>query len=297
MSPLAPFLLSLVVAIVSAVLVVLFDTKQRAVPGILGISLVCLGVLASVYVEMGHLKDDVHSEVEHSIPVLKSSVWSAVVKDIADYDRHEPDSRFNDILEDPIRKNIQAAFADATNGKIAVEDQADVVRITSQLLAKASDSIVATSYIDPKDWWNSDLGENYFNVIADTKRHVQRFDRLFIIGSSEEGRLLSPILTRQQKIGVNVRYVCSTILGASLRRDFIVIDETVGAELSLNDGRRFQRATFYSTHEEAKNLERVYQDLSLYAKVFDPSKTITCPANSGGSSDVVPNLKVGSRHQ
>ena len=296
MSPLLPFLLSLIVGILSASMVVLFDTKQRALPAILGLTLVCLGVLASVYVEMGHLKEDVQSEVEHSVPVLKSTVWSAVVKDIADYDRHEPDSKFNDILEDPVRKNIQTAFASATNGTVAVDDQADVVRITSELMGKASDSILATSYIDPKDWWSSDLGENYFNVIVDATRHVQRFDRLFIIGSSEEGRLLTPVLVRQQRIGLDVRYVCASNLAASLRRDFIVIDNAVGAELSLNNDRHFVRATFYSTHEEAKNLERVYKDLSIYAKIFDPKKTITCPPYAV-ASDIAPSTKPGSRHQ
>lgn len=277
MSPLLPFLLSLGLGVVSAVAIVLFDTKQRALAATFGLVWVCLGALASIYVEMGHLKDDVHNEVQNSVPVLRSTVWSAVVKDIAEYDRHEPENKFNEILEDPVRKNIQVAFGAAINGKIAVEDQADVVRITSDLMSKASDSVLATSYIDPKDWWSSNIGDNYLNKIADTKKHVRHFDRLFIVGSTEEARSLAPVLERQKEMGVVIQYVCASSLQAPLRRDFIVIDDSIGAELTLDSGRHFERATFYSTQEEARNLERAYENLLVYAKPFDSRKLISCP--------------------
>ena len=279
MSPIVPFLISLLIGIISAVVAVFFDGKEkdRTLAAMFGIMWVCLGTLASIYIEMGHLKEDVHGEIDRSVPVLKSAVWIQVVKEIADYDHHEPDNKFNDILEDPVRKNIQNAFVDATNGRIAVDDQAEVVRITSELMNKASDSILATSYIDPNDWWNSNIGENYSDVIASTKKHVNRFDRLFIVESDQEARLLSPILAHQKEIGLDVHYVCAISLKAPLRRDFIVIDDSVGAELSLDSGRHFERATFYSTREEAENLSRVYKDLLVQAKIFDPKKGMSCP--------------------
>jgi hypothetical protein len=236
-----------------------------------------LGTLISIYIEMGHLKEDVQSDLKKTVPILKSEVWSAVVNDIADYDRHEPDNKFSAVLEDPVRKNIEASFTQATNRRIDVEDQADVVRITSELMDKASDSIIATSYIDPKDWWSSSIGDNYFNKIEGTKKHVPHFNRVFIFGSTEEARLLGPILQRQRAIGLDVQYVCAVNIKLPLRRDFIVIDDEVGADLTLDNDRHFQRATFYSTHQEAENLKRAFEDLLIYAKPFDPQKAIRCP--------------------
>jgi hypothetical protein len=277
MSPLMPFVISIVLGVVLAVITARLDNKERALAGVMGFTVVCLGALISIYIEMGHLKEDVQSDLKKTVPILKSEVWSAVVNDIADYDRHEPDNKFSAVLEDPVRKNIEGSFTQATNGRIDVEDQADVVRITSELMDKASISILATSYIDPKDWWNSSIGDNYLNEIEGTKKHVLHFNRVFIVGSTEEARVLEPVLKRQRAIGLDVQYVCAANIKSPLRRDFIVIDSAVGADLTLDSERHFQRATFYSTHQEAENLERSFQDLMVYAKPFDPQKTIHCP--------------------
>jgi hypothetical protein len=277
MSPVLPFVISIVVGLVLAVITARLDNKERALAGLVGFTAVCLGTLISIYIEMGHLKEDVQNDLEKTVPILKSEVWSAVVNDIADYDRHEPDNKFSAVLEDPVRKNIEGAFTQATNGRIDVEDQADVVRITSELMDQASDSILATSYIDPKDWWGPGIGDNYFNKIEGTKKHVPHFNRVFIVGSTEEARLLEPILLRQRAIGLDIQYVCAVNIKSTLRRDFIVIDGEVGADLTLDNERHFQRATFYSTHQEAENLKRAFQDLMVYAKPFDPQKAIHCP--------------------
>ncbi len=204
------FLISIIIAVVLGLAAVKFDKKEHAVAGTLALIIVCIGGIISLYFEMRQLRVDQVDALRGAIPKLRSDVWKAVVKDIAEYDRHEPGSQFTAILEDPVRKNIESSLTQATNGVIQVEDKADVVRITSQLMNQARTSVEATSFIDPKEWWGSTLGENYLVDNRDAKKHVPAFTRIFLIGSNEERQTLAPIFLGQRNLGST--FVMSVLL-------------------------------------------------------------------------------------
>jgi hypothetical protein len=237
--------------------------------------------LIGLYFEMRQFRIDEAEALRGVVPIVKSEVWRAVVKDIAAYDQQEPENDFTAILEDPVRKDIEKSLLEAQNGAINVDDEGDVVRITSQLMGKARVSIEATSFIDPKEWWNSSIGDNYLTDMRNTKKHVLQFTRVFVFSSSEEARLLEPVVRGQQDIGIDVRYACAAAIPAAMRRDFIVIDDSVAADLTLDDERHFQHATFYTTHEVAGEFDRNFHDLLYYASPYNPQKAPTCPRLSG----------------
>ena len=204
MNALWSFVISIVLGVVLGLLAVWFDEKDRAIAGVLGLVIVCLGGLITIYFEMRQLRLDQTETLRGAVPILRSDVWKAVVKDVADYDRQEPDTSFTAILEDPVRKNIETYLNQATNGTIDVEDKGDVVRITSELMDQARTSVEATSFVDPKDWWKSSIGDNYLIDMRKTKKHVPTFTRVFLLGSTDEARLLNPIFQAQRQIGVDV---------------------------------------------------------------------------------------------
>lgn len=284
MNALWSFVISIVLGVVLGLLAVWFDEKDRAIAGVLGLVIVCLGGLITIYFEMRQLRLDQTETLRGAVPILRSDVWKAVVKDVADYDRQEPDTSFTAILEDPVRKNIETYLNQATNGTIDVEDKGDVVRITSELMDQARTSVEATSFVDPKDWWKSSIGDNYLIDMRKTKKHVPTFTRVFLLGSTDEARLLNPIFQAQRQIGVDVRYACAAAIPQSLRRDFIVIDGVVAADLALNQERHFERASFYSTRQVAGALDRQFRDLLYYATPYSSKTEVICPTLSDEES-------------
>jgi hypothetical protein len=284
MNALWSFVISIVLGGVLGLLSAWFDKKDRAIAGILGLVIVCLGSLVAIYFEMRQLRLDQTETLRGAVPILRSDVWKAVVKDVADYDRQEPDTSFTAILEDPVRKNIETSLNQATNGTIDVEDKGDVVRITSELMDQARTSVEATSFVDPKEWWKSNIGDNYLTDMRKAKNHVPTFTRVFLLGSTDEARLLTSIFQAQRQIGVDVRYACAATIPQSLRRDFIVIDGVVAADLALDQERHFEHASFYSTRQIAGTLDRQFRDLLYYASPYNPRAEVNCPTLSAEES-------------
>jgi hypothetical protein len=278
MNALLSFVISIILGGLLAFATARWDKKERALGGIIGLVVVCLGSLVAIYFEMRQLRADQTETLRGAVPILKSDVWRAVVQDISDYDHQEPDNNFMVILEDPVRRNIETSLNQATSGTINVEDKGDVVRITSELMEQARSSVEATSFIDPSEWWKSSIGDNYLTDIRNTKKHVSTFTRIFIFGSTNEARLLAPILKGQHDIGIDVRYACATNIPPQMRRDFIVIDRMVAADLTLDEARHFQRATFYSTRHNAEVFDRDFHDLLYYTTPYDQHIELHCSA-------------------
>ena len=284
MNAVLSFIISIILGVLLGLFTARWEKKERAIGGILGLVVVCLGSLVAIYFEMRQLRVDQTETLRGAVPILRSEVWRAVVKDIAEYDHQETDSNFTAILEDPVRRNVEASLEQATNGTIAVEDKGDVVRITSELMKQARTSVEATSFIDPNEWWRSSIGDNYFTDIRDTKKHVPTFTRVFVFGSNDEARLLASILKGQRDIGIDVHYACAANIPARMRRDFIVIDGAVAADLTLDEDRRFRRATFYSTRQNAEVFDRDFHDLLYYASPYNPQAAINCPTLPKGGA-------------
>ena len=277
MNAVLSFVISIILAVILALLAARFDKEKQAVAATLGLVIVCIGILVGIYFEMRQLRIDEGDTLRAAVPTLKSEVWRAVVKDIADYDHSEPATGFMGILEDPVRKAIEASLQQATNGVIQVEDKADVVRITSQLMTQARVSVEATSFIDPKEWWNSNIGDNYLADNRAAKRHVPAFTRIFLLGSAEEGRVLTAAFRGQRDLGIDVRYACAGSIPARMLKDFIVIDGAVAAILELDGNRRFRHATFFSTRQMAESVDRDFRDLLYYATPYKDHSVFRCP--------------------
>ena len=153
--------------------------------------------------------------------------------------------------------------------------------MTLRVLDKAQHSVRATSYIDPKQWWGSEIARAYDEQLKTTKQHVTLFQRIFIVGSTEEARSLRSVMDAQEKAGLQVKYICATSIPADQRSDFIIVDSAVAAELTLNEQRQFKSAHFFSTRVRADDFDRRFNNLWIAGSPPSDIGRVTCAPSSG----------------
>jgi hypothetical protein len=260
------WVISVVLGIALAFLTARLDSDKKMLAGLLGLAVVCIGGTVALYFELGAVQAEQATVLSRAIPTIRSNTWNSVVKEIADYDRSEPENQFEEILDDPLRESISRTFYEARDGNIDLTDKNEVVLITDKLLDKAQQSVLATSYINPGDWWSSDIAPTYNAKLQETKRRVSKFRRIFIVGSNQEAQTLVPVMRAQESDGVAVRFVCAGSISPDRREDFIVIDSSIAAELKLDTKREFKSATFYSTSIRSQDFEKRFEILWVAGK-------------------------------
>jgi hypothetical protein len=169
------------------------------------------------------------------LPTLNDPIWNSVVQDIAEYDHKSPSvGPLVETLQEPLRRVISKSINQAREGLIEIPDKNDVVLVTLRLLDNAKQSVRATSYINPEEWWQSDIAPAYGQKLKATMQHVKVFQRLFLTGSTEETKRLKPVMDAQQRAGLEVKFACASNIAPDRREDFIVVDQTVAAALELD---------------------------------------------------------------
>lgn len=279
------FLVGLAVSIIAGLAVFKYgkDRQDQTVAFIMGIVTACLGALVGIGYEVTEFRKEQNEMLRGAVPTIQSPVWRSLVDEIVGYDRRAHDNRFETILVEPLRLAISKNIHQAFDGVIEFSDRAEVVEVTSYLLSKADKAVFATSYINPDEWWTTSFSATYQQTVGDTKKKISgRFARVFIVGSSEEGRRLKPVMETQAKAGVEVKCVCEGAIPNSKRLDFIVIDSEVAGVLVLDDNRHFKLGRFYSTPTMAQDYDRQFSALWLEAVPWSQADQLHCSSKTIG---------------
>jgi hypothetical protein len=144
------------------------------------------------------------------------------------------------------------------------------------LLDKAKQSIKATSYIDPKEWWESEIARSYNENLKTTRQRVGVFQRIFIVGSTDEARTLKPLMQAQQQLGLEVKYICASAIPRDQREDFIIVDSSVAAALVLDEQRQFKNSQFFSTRVRADDFDHRFNNLWIGARPLSDAGKVSC---------------------
>ena len=266
-----------------------FGEQKHFNPFVLGLLMIIVAEPISLYFVMKQLSTDEENLIRATVPPLKNEVWKSVVKEIADYDSKEPSNSFSQVIEDPLRRKIERSLAQATDGAIKIDNLGEVERITANLMKQAGKSVHATSFVNPDQWWKSNVGGNYASQIKEVKKHVPDVQRVFLFGSTEEASKLADTLRNLSEMGDEVHYACATEISAPLRKDYIIIDNTVAAEMELDENRRFLSATFYTTQQKSEEHESEYQTLLAYTTLYTRQLKIVCPTLPRQKEDLTPS--------
>src|ERR1700722_6115134 len=272
------FVVTVIVAIVLGLLTARWDNDKKTLAGIVGLLVACIGTSVALYFEVVGIRVEQSSVLGRVVPTVKSPIWNSVVQDIADYDRQNTGPPFEETLNEPLRRVISRSISQAREGFIEIPDKNEVVLVTLRLMDKAQQSIKATSYIDPKEWWQSEIARTYNEKLKTTRPRVTVFQRIFIVDSTDEARTLKPVMEGQEQMGLQVKYVCASAIPAEQREDFIVVDSAVAARLVLDDGRHFKDSQFFSTRVRADDFDHLFNNLWIAGRLPADAGKISCTA-------------------
>jgi hypothetical protein len=258
-----------------------FVDDKKAIAYMVALLVASVGGSVALYLELVGIRADQASVLGRVVPTIKSPIWSSVVQDIADYDRQNQGNALEETLNEPLRQAISRNINQAREGYIEIPDKNEVVVVTLRLLDKAQQSVRATSYIDPKEWWGSEIAQAYNEKLKATKQHVGVFQRIFIVGSTDEAKMLKPVMDAQEKAGLEVRYVCAASIPADQRDDFIIVDSSVAAQLILNEQRHFKNAQFFSTRVRADDFDHKFNNLWVGGRLPSDAGKVSCSLPSG----------------
>lgn len=269
-------LVGFIVALGLAALAYVFDAQQKALAGVLALCVLSVSGIVGLYFDIVSMRLDESAQLSQAVPIIKNPKWSSVVQAIADYDHKNTASDLEDVLDEPLRLSISRNVAEAQQGYIEISDQADAVRLAGQLLDKAHETIRATSYIAPEEWWGADVARPYRDQSREAKKRVGSYQRLFIVASSREAKSLRGTIEKQRKAGIAVKILCDGAIPPAKRKDLLIVDSSVSAELVLEQ-RHFKSALFYTTKTRAQDFNSMFDDLWYTAQEPSESDQFHCP--------------------
>ncbi len=208
----------------------------------------------------------VQQALSDAVPQIKSQALRLIVSDIESLDKElevwVAENRAHDLIFEPVRQALSRRMADARAGRVVLESKAGTINLAAALVASAKSRVWATSYINPTEWWSTSAGDEYEEAGVPEIVNVD-FQRVFICESQAEVDKLAEVMQRQADSGVLVRYVMASDLDLNLRRDILVIDDGVSAEIVLNQGRRFREGHFFLSRTMAEDLAESFRKIRI----------------------------------
>jgi len=132
----------------------------------------------------------------------------------------------------------------------------------------AKNSVLATSYVNPGDWWNNAWGKEYQRLNLDAADRGVHITRIFIYSSDSEIHDMCALMNDQQKHGIEIKVVDRSALGNVSPPDVIIIDDSIAGSMSLSDRRTAGGADFYTTDFSINRLKKDFQSVLYAARDF-----------------------------
>jgi hypothetical protein len=271
------WLIGLVLSILMGVLGARMGEGKRATGFVLAILTATLCGLVGLFFELRSIKEDVGATVSRAVPTIEEPILRQLVEDIHKFDKERRGKGpFDDVLFKPLYHSMTNVVSEIQEGTVPIDDRDEAVELTMALMEHAEETVCATSYIDPKEWWGVAWNPSYEKRVADVLRRVKHMERVFIVESSAEAVGLDKVMRAQSNIGIDVRCICSSQLRAPAGSDFIVIDERVVGNLSLDEGRRFKGSTFMTSRVKVEDFKGRFQRLRMTSQPWSSCATMDC---------------------
>lgn len=186
----------------------------------------------------------------------------------------------NNILEERLNRylkefNENVALAERGQFRVVRDDMGT---FSIDLLKIANDSIIATSYVAPGEWWCTGWGKTYtqenYSAVKDRRVKVRRF---FLFKSPEQLEQYKPLLNDQVKHGIKVFYILIEQLSSMFTHDVIVVDKKIGGKLAINPEQEMESATMYTAQSDIDEIYSTINNLQVRATEFKYDKNIRKP--------------------
>ncbi len=235
----------------------------------LGLLVTLVGILLSGLLDH---HNRTRTSLERAIPLVETDSLRIILDDIAELDkslRSGGARKIQELVLKPVILKLSKNVEEASSGRVVQESKEATMSLAKSLIPEAKKRLWTTSYIDPEVWgWGGNAGDEYRESTKRTVSSDVDFVRVFIVDTDLERRVLQAEMEAQVRDDIEVRWVLSSDLTPDLRRDFLVIDTVLAAEIVLAQGRQFQEGHFFPSEAIAKDYsERFKQIRALSTEV------------------------------
>ncbi len=263
------FLLGFAISIVCGFASYIVSLKNTSKAVVLGNTIIVtlLGTLISLFLSTIIETKQAFARV---IPSITTETLQRLSREIYNLDKEIQSSteyvEIHEIILEPMRLQLSKNIVDAKNGIIELKTIEDTINIASTLINRARDKVYVTSYINPSQWWQSNPGTQYQQNINGVPKKVKEFIRIYIVDSESELKGLEAIIRAQKSNLTTIKYVLSKNLDPSLRKDILIIDSKVAAEIFLDNSRKFISSQIFPSNRKAEDYLNKFNQINLNAK-------------------------------
>ena len=123
-----------------------------------------------------------------------------------------------------------------------------------EMIKSSKQSILATSYVQFNQWWDTPWGRRYEELNAEAIKRGVKITRIFIFSNKADYEVAKPHLDAQKKAGIDVRYVMSNQLETKVTSDMVIIDGRLAGELVLTPEKGMKQAEFRTRAVDIQDL-------------------------------------------
>jgi hypothetical protein len=143
-----------------------------------------------------------------------------------------------------LRLNALQRHTDAVRQGRFVVAENEMPEFALAMIQSAKTSILATSYVQFNQWWDTPWGKRYEELNAEAIKRGVKITRVFIFSNKSDFETAKPHLDTQSKAGIDVRFVMSRDLGVQITSDMVVVDNRLAGELVLTPEKGMKEAEF-----------------------------------------------------
>ena len=151
-----------------------------------------------------------------------------------------------------------------------------------EMVKSAKKSILATSYVQFKEWWDEPWGKRYEDLNRDAvqQRHVD-ITRIFIFSNTAEFQNALSHLKAQKQDGIKIEYAMASNLNVKITSDMVVVDDRLAGELRLTPDKGMKEAMFYTNSQDIQQYRTMITDVENQSETFDKSLASGLSVTSG----------------
>lgn len=167
-------------------------------------------------------------------------------------------------------KEHEISIRELADGRIIVEPDEEIP-IAIYLWNLSKKVVKCTSYVNPKEWWQTEGGKRYLKANKQARERGVEIIRVFIISRErhDEWEAIKHLIREQNGIGIDVRVVDINDVPVRVLKDFAIYDDKiVGSGELTREGAR-ARAYFIINETEVASYLRDFKTLLNRSKTFD----------------------------
>ena len=188
--------------------------------------------------------------------------------------KNSTNESYNDLFKESLKelhRQFNYNLDLAINGQFIVSKE-DLGAFSYRLIEQTKNTIVATSYVNNKEFWDNPSGEKYEELNYKLAREGKHITRYFIFSHKTEYQNGIERLKKQYQKKIDVYIVFANQLERQETDDVIIIDDIIGGRLKLTPDKGISHAIMYTRKADLEAIYKILENLRAKASRFSVPK-------------------------